>query len=75
MKYELDEFVLGAKNIKVYGRRVGYYHANGTIAFLIDAQCRLTQEEKIDVVNHIGVTLGLPVRGHWRNALNEVTEH
>lgn len=71
MKLTLDKHVGDQMNIKVYGRRVGYYHGNKTIAFLTDKQCKLTAEEKEDVVVHIACTLGLPVCGHWRKFADE----
>ena len=66
MKITLDEHVGGQMNIKVYGRRVGYYSEIKTIHFLVPVACKLTQEEKEEVVLFIKNTLGLPVRGHWR---------
>ena len=72
MKITLDDHVMGWQNIKVYGRRVGYYTHKRTISWLIQNQCKLTQAEKEEVVKHIGLTLGLPIRGApWRQFIDE----
>lgn len=60
-RISIEDFVQGQKQIKFYGRRVGYCSRPGLpLSFLTDAknQCGLTPEEKTEVIAYAIGELG-----------------